>query len=55
MSMGAYGVKLLGAGGCGFILVVCDPITKNKIQSEFKDATMDFGFEENGVNVIHRA
>ena len=31
LKAGAYGAKLLGAGGCGFILVICDPKTKRKI------------------------
>ena len=28
MSKGAYGAKLLGSGGCGFVLAVCDSKSK---------------------------
>lgn len=52
MSLGAYGVKLLGAGGCGFLLVVCDPITKLKIKDRFKTNVLDFKFETQGVTEI---
>ena len=31
MSMGAYGAKLLGSGGCGFVCVICNPKIKEKI------------------------
>jgi len=50
---GAYGWKLLGAGGCGFILVLCDQISKQKIKEKFNNVTLDFKFEDNGVSVIH--
>lgn len=53
MRMGAHGVKLLGAGGCGFVLVVCDPKTKQKISERFRKTVMDFKFSENGAEVIY--
>lgn len=53
MQMGAYGVKLLGAGGCGFVLVVCDPIVKQKIYDEFRNSILDFRFENSGVSTIY--
>lgn len=52
MKMGAYGAKLLGSGGCGFILTVCDPFTKHKIKEVFKNNIMEFGFENKGVTEI---
>ncbi len=53
MGMGAYGVKLLGAGGCGFVLVVCNPSVKRKIIDKFRESTLDFEFENKGVSVIY--
>lgn len=52
MSMGAYGTKLLGSGGCGFILAMCDPTVKKKIYKQFSKTIMDFKFESNGVSEI---
>lgn len=52
MKTGAYGAKLLGSGGCGFILVICDPFTKHKIKEIFKDSIMEFQFEDKGVSEI---
>lgn len=52
MSLGAYGIKLLGSGGCGFILVICDPHTKLKIANKFGHNTMDFKFDSQGVTEI---
>ena len=53
MNLGAYGVKLLGAGGCGFVLVLCDPITKKKISERFERSIFNFEFEKNGVSQIY--
>lgn len=53
ISMGSYGVKLLGAGGCGFILVMCNPKVKSKIKQKFNSQILDFEFENNGVSVIY--
>lgn len=53
LRMGAYGVKLLGAGGCGFVLVIADPLTKSRIKDKFKDSVLEFKFEENGTSVIY--
>jgi D-glycero-alpha-D-manno-heptose-7-phosphate kinase len=52
MDMGAYGAKLLGSGGCGFVLVVCDPFVKHKIKEVFKDNIMEFGFSNHGVTEV---
>ena len=53
MGMGAYGVKLLGAGGCGFVLVVCNPKVKHQIVEKYSGSTLDFKFEDSGASVIY--
>jgi D-glycero-alpha-D-manno-heptose-7-phosphate kinase len=53
MSMGAYGSKLLGSGGCGFIAVICDPSVGKKIKETFRDNTFDIKFESDGVSQIY--
>ena len=51
---GAYGGKLLGAGGGGFILFLCNPQTKNKIKSKLKaNNIVDFKFEFSGSQIIY--
>jgi D-glycero-alpha-D-manno-heptose-7-phosphate kinase len=55
MSLGSYGAKLLGSGGCGFILAMCDPITKVKIQEKYSEHILDFKFEKSGVSEIYRS
>lgn len=52
MSAGAYGAKLLGAGGCGFVLVLCDPVVKKKIYDTFSADILDFDFDYNGACTI---
>jgi galactokinase/mevalonate kinase-like predicted kinase len=52
MDMGAYGAKLLGSGGCGFVIVACDPFVKHKIKEVFKDNIMEFNFSDNGVTEV---
>lgn len=52
MSMGAYGAKLLGSGGCGFVLTISDPKTAIKITEHFKNNVMTFGFENQGVTEV---
>lgn len=49
MNMGAYGSKLLGSGGCGFVLSISDPNTAIKIKEHFKNSIMPFEFENQGV------
>lgn len=53
MGLGAYGVKLLGAGGCGFVLVICNPLVKQKIMDQFKDYILNFRFDDVGTSVIY--
>lgn len=53
MSLGAYGVKLLGSGGCGFLMVICDPVARRKIEGEFKDDILEFAFEDRGTSIVY--
>jgi D-glycero-alpha-D-manno-heptose-7-phosphate kinase len=53
MSIGAYGVKLLGSGGCGFLMALCSPSVKKKIQKEFKEDILEFRFENRGTEVVY--
>lgn len=53
MSKGAYGVKLLGSGGCGFVLVICNSSTKKKIQETFKNTILDIKIANSGVSSIY--
>lgn len=52
MGLGAYGAKLLGAGGCGFVLAVCNPIAKAKIKEAFGKNILDFSFDYAGASTI---
>jgi D-glycero-alpha-D-manno-heptose-7-phosphate kinase len=53
MTLGAYGTKLLGSGGCGFLIVICNDNVKKKIVSEFKKDILEFRFEHNGTEVVY--
>lgn len=50
---GVYGYKLLGAGGCGFIMALCDPYVKDKVKETFKDSILPVQFESDGVSRIY--
>jgi D-glycero-alpha-D-manno-heptose-7-phosphate kinase len=52
LSMGAFGAKLLGAGGCGFVLVMCDLKIKSKINEVFSNNILEFEFDYSGVSTI---
>lgn len=53
MSRGAYGAKLLGSGGCGFVLCFCDPKVKKILFQELENNILDVKFEFNGVSQIY--
>lgn len=53
MSMGAYGVKLLGSGGCGFLMVLCNPAAKKRIVDAFKEDILEFKFENLGTSTVY--
>ena len=50
---GAYGAKLLGSGGGGFILAICNPKVKKKLENKYKDLVVDFKFESEGLKTIN--
>tara|TARA_B100000989_G_C19530468_1_gene469439 strand:- start:643 stop:1644 length:1002 start_codon:yes stop_codon:yes gene_type:complete len=51
---GAYGVKLLGAGGGGFIYILCSPKRKSFLLKKLsKFVNVDFQFENSGSNIIY--
>ena len=50
---GAYGAKLLGAGGGGYMLAITD--SKEMIHREFSDRTcLDVGISHEGARVVYR-
>jgi D-glycero-alpha-D-manno-heptose-7-phosphate kinase len=50
---GAYGAKLLGAGGGGYMLAITD--SKEMIRREFSDRTcLDVGISHEGARVVYR-
>ena len=53
MTMGAYGAKLLGSGGCGFICVLCNPKVKEKITEKYKSSILETKIDKKGVTSIY--
>ena len=54
IKQGAYGGKILGAGGGGFFLFICNEKDKKKIQSKLKkNNIIDFKFEFSGSQIIY--
>lgn len=54
MQAGAYGAKLLGAGGGGFMLFVASPETQQKIRGTLgKKMFVPFRFESTGSSVVY--
>ena len=53
LDAGAWGGKILGAGGGGFLLVLCDPSKKTKIAAALKDLRpIDVEFDSFGSKII---
>jgi len=52
ISHGAYGAKLLGSGGSGFICVVGPPNTINKINHMYKNRILNFQFDTEGSQTV---
>lgn len=52
ISLGAYGTKLLGSGGCGFVLVISNPIVKQKIIEKYNGNILEFDFDKTGTSEI---
>lgn len=53
MNLGAYGAKLLGTGGCGFVLVICNDKTKKLIKEKYRQNILDFKIDKTGVTTIY--
>lgn len=54
MEAGAWGGKLLGAGGGGFLLFACAPDVKPKLLEKLSTLrTFDFRFEQEGSKVLY--
>lgn len=53
INMGAYGAKLLGSGGCGFVLAICNPLVKKNIIEKYKESILDFKIDKTGVTTIY--
>lgn len=54
LRVGAYGGKLLGAGGGGFLLLVASPEIQQKIKERFKEFVfIPFAFENSGTQVVY--
>ena len=53
MNYGAYGAKLVGSGGCGFVMVICEGDAKKRIEAAFRNEILDFKFEKDGASVIY--
>jgi len=53
LNFGCYGVKLLGSGGCGFMMAICNSKSAVKVRQEFKNKVLDFEFDSSGAIIIH--
>jgi D-glycero-alpha-D-manno-heptose-7-phosphate kinase len=53
MNMGAYGTKLLGSGGCGFVLAICNPEVKQAIIKKYKESILDFKIDKTGTTFLY--
>ena len=49
LAKGAKALKLLGAGGRGFVLCFSDPPTIKKIEEDFEERVLKFKFEDEGT------
>jgi len=54
-NFGAYGSKLLGSGGCGFVLAICNEKTRTKIIEKYKNNILKFSFDFDGTSSIYEA
>lgn len=54
LNEGAYGAKLCGAGGGGFMLVLCEPEKQQHIRNKFEELQeLKFNFHNNGSEIIY--
>jgi len=52
MGCGAYGAKLLGTGGCGFVMAICNDVVKETIEDIYRDSVLPVRFDKEGVTQI---
>lgn len=53
LKAGAWGGKILGAGGGGFLMFMCDPAKRERIKSELKELRpFEVKFEKLGSRII---
>jgi len=52
MNMGSYGAKLLGAGGSGFVLAICDEKSKKKILDKYSSSVLEFKIDNEGIKYV---
>ena len=52
ITLGAYGAKLLGTGGCGFICVIAPKDVIHKINDIYRDKILDFNFDTQGSHTV---
>jgi D-glycero-alpha-D-manno-heptose-7-phosphate kinase len=50
---GAFGAKLCGAGGGGFLLVICDPSRQQRVRTSLSLQEMKFNVENKGTEMIY--
>lgn len=55
MGEGAYGGKILGAGGGGFLLVVSDPCNHDRIVESTRLRRVPFGIDKDGVKCVYQS
>ena len=56
LKVGAYGGKLLGAGGGGFLLLFVPPELQRRVREHFeKSIFIPFAFEQEGTQVVYQA
>ena len=54
INAGAVGAKLCGAGGGGFLMVVCDESKRSNVREKLKDLLeLNFKFEKEGSKIIY--
>jgi D-glycero-alpha-D-manno-heptose-7-phosphate kinase len=54
MQNGATGGKLLGAGGCGFLLFYCCQFQQERLRNAMADLReLDFSFDQFGTQIVH--
>ena len=49
MNVGAYGAKLLGNGGGGFVLAICNNRVKKQLKELYKEDVLDFRISKGGI------